>query len=393
MDGKGTVTTLMDEFARDTGVSSASDGTPPRRYLWTDAFAVCNYVGLHRRTREERHLANARQLVDQVHAILGRHRPDDARQGWISNLDEETGAEHPTRGGLRIGKGLPERGPGEPYDERLEWDRDGQYYHYLTKWMHALDVAGRATGNPDCHRWALELAAAAHAGFAWSPGPGSPKRLHWKMSIDLSRPLVASMGQHDALDGWITCRQVQAGAARAFGGLPSDPDLTHPMAELAAMSKRMDRRTIDPLGIGGLLADASRIAQLAVSTDWREGARQLAGILEDAGEGLQVVRNAGTLAGPPTHRLAFRELGLAIGLRGLEPVRTCLRNDGDAFPDAARLERILSRLEPFVPLGEELARFWCEPGNREVESWLAHGDINLVMLATALEPNGFLSLA
>jgi hypothetical protein len=52
---------------------------------------------------------------------------------------------HPTRGGLRIGKQLPERRPGEPYDPQVEWDRDGQYFHYLTKWMHALDQASSRT--------------------------------------------------------------------------------------------------------------------------------------------------------------------------------------------------------------------------------------------------------
>ena len=33
---------------------------------------------------------------------------------------------HPplTKGGLRIGKEMNERRPGDPLDERLEWDRD-----------------------------------------------------------------------------------------------------------------------------------------------------------------------------------------------------------------------------------------------------------------------------
>jgi hypothetical protein len=31
----------MTEFADQTGLSQA--GTVPRRYLWTDAFAVCNF--------------------------------------------------------------------------------------------------------------------------------------------------------------------------------------------------------------------------------------------------------------------------------------------------------------------------------------------------------------
>lgn len=67
---------LMDEFARDTGLEGEA---PPRRYLWTDAFAVCNFLGLHRQSGEGRELDRALRLVDQVHHVLGRHRPDDSR--------------------------------------------------------------------------------------------------------------------------------------------------------------------------------------------------------------------------------------------------------------------------------------------------------------------------
>ena len=65
-------------------------GPPPtvrRRYLWTDAFAVCNFLGLARATGDERYTELALRLVDQVHHVLGRHRADDARTGWISGLD------------------------------------------------------------------------------------------------------------------------------------------------------------------------------------------------------------------------------------------------------------------------------------------------------------------
>ena len=47
----------------------------PRRYLWTDAFAVCNFLELYRHTSDEKHLSL--RLVDQVHSILGRHREDE----------------------------------------------------------------------------------------------------------------------------------------------------------------------------------------------------------------------------------------------------------------------------------------------------------------------------
>src|SRR5512146_3238058 len=113
------------------------------RYLWTDAFAVCSFVALERIARSGRHLAAARDLVDRVHHTLGRHRADDGRSGWLSGLAGAEAEDHPTRGGLRIGKPLAERGEGEVADPELEWERDGQYFHYLTKWMVALDVLAR----------------------------------------------------------------------------------------------------------------------------------------------------------------------------------------------------------------------------------------------------------
>src|SRR5512140_3515204 len=169
----------MEGFAARTGLTSDA---PDRRYLWTDAFAVCNFLGLGE-------TGLALRLIDRVHHTLGRHRPDDPRTGGISGLSVAEGEAHPTRGGLRIGKPLPERGAREPFDERREWDRDGQYFHYLTRWMHALDSAARATGQPRLNLWARELMDTAFAAFA------SGKRMVWKKSIDLTRALVPSMGQ------------------------------------------------------------------------------------------------------------------------------------------------------------------------------------------------------
>src|SRR5215207_4481317 len=129
-----------------------------RRYLWTDAFAVGNFIALDM-------IDHARAVVDRVHHTLGRHRDDDARRGWISGLSETEGALHPTIGGLRIGKPLPERAAGEPVDEALEWERDGQYFHYLTKWMHALVQMTQATHEPTFATWGRELADTAHRHF------------------------------------------------------------------------------------------------------------------------------------------------------------------------------------------------------------------------------------
>ena len=130
----------MLRFAEKTGLAPGSGSTV--RYLWTDAYAVCNFLELHRRTNDGNYLQLAVDLVGQVHETLGRHRQDDSREGWISGMSEREGRLHPTAGGLRIGKTLPDRRRHEPADAALEWDRDGQYFHYLTKWMHPLVKIG-----------------------------------------------------------------------------------------------------------------------------------------------------------------------------------------------------------------------------------------------------------
>ena len=138
---------LMTGFADRTGLTGK---VAQRRYLWTDAFALCNFLD----RRDPQNQALATQLVQDVHRVLGRYPPDDQRTGWLSALPEAEGTAHPTLGGLRIGKPRPERGPDEAFDEQLEWDRDGQYFHYLTKWMHALDQQARATKQPQLNVWA-----------------------------------------------------------------------------------------------------------------------------------------------------------------------------------------------------------------------------------------------
>ena len=99
----------MLDFARLTGLEPAR--APSKRYLWTDAFAVCNFLGLFGGEHDKKFLDMGLSLVDRVHRTLGRHRADDLRRGWISGLGEKEGERHPTRGGLRIGKAA-ERTPG-----------------------------------------------------------------------------------------------------------------------------------------------------------------------------------------------------------------------------------------------------------------------------------------
>lgn len=380
-------TALMMDFAERTGLTSERT---PQRYLWTDAFAVCNFLGLVRLTGEQRYLELALRLIDQVHHTLGQYRSDAGRSGWLSGSGGRASESHPTRGGLRIGKKLSERAPGEPLDERLEWDRDGQYFHYLTKWMHALDQAARATERSQLNLWARELAETAHAAFSYQPAPGYPRRMHWKMSVDLTRPLVPIMGQHDPLDGYITYLQLQS-SAHELADTASGVSLEDEIAQLRAMIKGGEWATADPLGIGGLLIDAYRVQQMMKNgTSIDESL--LTTLLSNALIGLQHYRQGGELRLPASYRLAFRELGLVIGLHAVERMWEVAKAHPEGpFPSAMVRARLQTLME-HRSMCDEIESFWREPAHQRTGTWLEHRDINEVMLATSLAPEGFLVL-
>lgn len=371
---------LMTGFARRTGLTGENAVS---RYLWTDSFALCNLLGLHRATGDPRWVELADRLVRQVHHTLGRHRDDDPRTGWISGLDEAEGERHPTRGGLRIGKKLPERRPGEPADSRREWERDGQYFHYLTRWMHALARYAEETDDDGPHRWAVELATAAHDAFVVRDDAGRPTRMVWKTSIDLSRPLVPSMGQHDPLDGLVTYRDL------ATGGPDGDPPLDTRIAEMATLCAGGRLVTDDPLGLGGLLTAAWRIGRQASRGAGPRG-ELLTRILAAARDGLAEYERYDPLGRPPEFRLPFRELGLAIGLRAVERLDALLRATPDLFRPSLPPRPAVDAVTRFLPLAERIEATWRDSSAQEGGTWSDHREINTVMLATSLLPDGHL---
>lgn len=377
---------LMVDFATHTGLMGEAS---PRRYLWSDAFAVCNYLELYRQTGNKSFLTLALRLVDQVHHILGRHREDDPRTGWIGSQSDEEGERHPTQGGLRIGKKLSERRADEPYDRQREWDRDGQYYHYLTRWMHALNRVSQDTGDRQYNRWARELARGVHAAFVYQPHGGDSKRIYWKMSIDLSRPLVASMGHHDPLDGYLTYLSLQVTATSL--GSEEGPDLSAEIADMAAIAAGKEWATVDALGLGGLLTDAYRSAQL-VTAGALDQCKLPAQLLDDALVGLQAFTHQNTLGHPPAYRLAFRELGLAIGIQAIGRLQATVTGTGGFLGNQGNLARRMHSLVQYLPFADSITTFWQAPENRLIRTWLDHRGINMVMLATSLAPTSYLTV-
>ena len=89
-------------------------------------------------------------------------------------------------------------------------------------------------------------------------------------------------------------------------------------------------------------------------------------------------------------RLAFRELGLAIGLAALGRIQ---REAAERAGPAAATRASLEQLSRYASVRDQVESFWLDPEHRRIPSWLDHEDINDVMLATSLVPEGFLVLA
>lgn len=161
------------------------------RYLWTDAFGVLNFLTLHKETTDRKYITLANNLVKTVHAVLGFTRDG------ISRLPGATD-QNPLGGGMRIGK-LDEGGS----------DGDGQYHHYLTIWMFALNRMAIASSDPGYNDQAIALAKAIHPRFFKDVKSAMP-RMYWKIAVDMSRPLVASEGNLDAVDGFVVFKLLAA---------------------------------------------------------------------------------------------------------------------------------------------------------------------------------------
>lgn len=137
------------------------------RYLWTDAHGLCNLLTLYHVTGESAYIDQSEELVADVYRVLGRKK------------------------GLRIGE--------EP-------DRDGQYFHYLTKWIYALNEFGKV--KPEYHEKAVQLVKDIHPHF-FIKGRG----VIWKMLEDLSAPYPGyGLGGLDFYDGYVVYKLVDESA-------------------------------------------------------------------------------------------------------------------------------------------------------------------------------------
>jgi hypothetical protein len=215
--------------------------------------------------------------------------------------------------------------------------------------------------------------------------------MYWKMSIDLTYPLVPSMGQHDPLDGFVTYSELQTVAGQ-FSESPL-PDLEHEIADMAKICRGMGTKlaTDDPLGIGGLLFDASRIAQLMIQGGLKYESL-LENVVDSATFGLEYFVMNNQLEHPAEYRLAFRELGLSIGLSAVENLQKWIEGNPGVFSRESRLHKLAEDLIDYLPLRKSIEQFWMDDSNKQANTWIEHREINMVMLATSLAPGEFLMI-
>jgi len=318
------------------------------RYLWTDAFGVLNFVTLFLTTSSPHYLGLARALVDAVHSTLGRTRDGS------SQLRNAT-ADAPLAGGLRIGK-----------EEAAGPDGDGQYHHYLTLWMFALNRLGAAARDRRYNDLAVQLAKAVHPAFVYNRAAARP-RMYWKVSMDLSVPLVRSEGNLDPIDGFVVYRILQESDGPGSKVLETEIDEYRRIVETKWRGYRSD----DPLDLG-MTMWTSHFFGSGLGAEKEEWS---ASLLEAAKRDTANLFDRGHFNSNVRRRLAFREFGTVLGLRcGTEGARwdDMVKKIIDTWestgvvpdPGAAKADAVINSEKDLVP-------------------------ITLVMYAAALNPASF----
>jgi len=227
----------------------------------------------------------------------------------------------------------------------------------------------------------MELAKVAFEKFTYLEY--GKRKMYWKMSVDLSYPLVKSMGHHDPLDGFITYMEIEE-VAKLNPDFYFGLTLNREIEEFYTMTKDINLATSDSLGIGGLLSDILFLAQLNFQ-DYKDF---LLKMIEASIVSIEFYMKNNHLNYPAYYRLAFRELGLVIGIEGVKIFDDILKNN--QFYEEIKF--YIDVLKKFEFLERKILDFWLDERNRENEIWIEHKEINEVMLATALLPEGFLKI-
>lgn len=319
-------------------------GECQRRYLWTDAFGLLNFVTLAQRYPANRRgilLNAAKRLIDSVHATLGQPRNS------AFPMAVQADGPYPFKG-LRIGKEKARSNS----DAGMEYD--GMYWHYLDKWFFALLRYYQVSGDHDALRDVIQLIKAVHPAFLQKSITEEVLGLHWKMNVDLTS--ISGLGNaypnDDALSGYIVYSLIEhASLGKGFPGLEQE------CLELGDAARQYILSGVrifpDPLGFG-LWGWKSQWLGPEWSQPILQRLRRMAPIALDVESGM---------------RLPFRLYGALLGAQ-LVPDKS--------LGLAEMVERILNTTNI---VEHEL--------NTHVGGDEGHSCINKVMLASALDPLAF----
>ena len=273
-----------------TSNAEARSWTPPPkaggwrgRYLWTDAFGVINFITLYKESNDETYLSCAKNLVQAVHDINGRTRDGKSRLPGASDLN-------PLEGGLRIGK-TDESGS----------DGDGQYFHYNSLWMFALNRLSIASKVPEYNDRAIQFAKAIHPHFFIDKDTSSP-RMVWKIAMDMSRPLVWGEGNLDPIDGYVTMK--------ILGGTAHSRDVLS--MEIKSFKRVMERK-----GKHFVSSDMLDLGMSLWTSHWFADQEAWAADLQAQclDQLKQLLRGGQHSLGDMRYRLAFRDFGACLGIQ------------------------------------------------------------------------------
>lgn len=224
-------------FPKGLGPNEAGISLGSRRYLWTDAFGVLNYVSLAMKSEDrgsqlekKQYLQAAKKLIDETLFSLGNPMSDA-----YPMAEKENGQYK----GLRIGKvhARQESDPGMQFD--------GMYWHYLDKFLFALQRYSKCARDESYLQKATTIINDVHSNF-FVPNRG----FHWKLNTDLTR--IRGMDanpSHDVVSAFVVYNLINMEG----GNLSKEIRELRPVVEryFTEMSSReVVMETRDSLGLG-----------------------------------------------------------------------------------------------------------------------------------------------
>jgi len=173
-----------------------------RRYLWTDAFGILNFISQSKATtnsnEKDQYLGAAKMLINSVFQTLGNPRDDSDRYPMCPVLSENKKVMRYK--GLRIGKVSAMIASKGVARSDMGMEHDGMYWHYIDKMLYALSRYVIETHDLFILKRALHLIIDLHPAF-FIPHQG----YLWKINTDCT-PIsthTSTSPNHDAVSAWI----------------------------------------------------------------------------------------------------------------------------------------------------------------------------------------------